>query len=206
MSTLIYVAMHGGQPTHTALTVEAAQRDALQAQRQQANGAPYDYKWMDSKPGEWRLWKKPRSKQLVPAEKTARTIVAVALTPDEKTVPVDGPFPVRVAATPSGAELDVSAYLFQAVFTELITKADDEPQELVDELRDMADLMRSAIHGGRNCHARHEFDERMVGMLKEYAGEGLIPVYGDAVRRLAERLAEIATPRPVPGQREAGAA
>jgi hypothetical protein len=114
--------------------------------------------------------------------------------------PVDGPYPIKVTATPSGAELDFSSFLFKAVFTELITKADEDPEGLVDELRDMADLLRSAVHGGRDSHARHEFDERMNSMLKEFANDGVIPVYGKQVGRLRDKLAEIATPRPVPSQ------
>ena len=114
--------------------------------------------------------------------------------------PVDGPYPIKVTATPSGAELDVSAFLFKAVFTELITKADDDPEGLVDELRGMAGLLRSAAHGGRDSHARHEFDERMNEMLKEYANDGAIPVYGEQVGRLRDKLGEIAAPRPVPSQ------
>ena len=120
--------------------------------------------------------------------------------------PVDGPFPIKVTATPSGAELDFSSFLFKAVFTELITKADDDPEGLVDELRDMADLLRSAVHGGRDSHARHEFDERMNGMLAEFANGGVIPVYGEQVGRLRDRLSEIAAPRPLPSQRKGGAA
>jgi hypothetical protein len=122
------------------------------------------------------------------------------------TTPVDGPFPIKVSVTPSGAELDISTFLFKAVFTELITKADEDPEGLVSELADMADLLRSAVHGGRDSHARHEFDERMNQMITEYANDGVVPVYGPAVGRLAGRLAEIAAPRPVPSQREAGAA
>ncbi|KOV86109.1 MULTISPECIES: hypothetical protein [unclassified Streptomyces] len=115
---------------------------------------------------------------------------------------VDGPFPIRVNVTPSGCELDISSFLFKAVFTELITKADEDPEGLVDELKDMAELLRSAVHQGRDSHARHEFDERMVQMLAEYAGDGLIPVYGAQVGRLRDRLAEIAAPRPVPAQQD----
>lgn len=120
--------------------------------------------------------------------------------------PVDGPFPIRVNPTPSGAELDLSAFLINAVFTELITAADEDPQGLVEELADMADLLRSAVHNGRDSHARHEFDERMHKLVDEFAGGGTVPVYGSQVGRLAARLGEIATPRPVPGQRSAGAA
>lgn len=120
--------------------------------------------------------------------------------------PVDGPYPIRVTATPSGAELDVTAFLFKAVFTELISKADEDPEGFASELADMADLLRSANHGRRDSHARHAFDERMHDMLKTYANDGAIPLYGDQVSRLRDKLAEIATPRPVPSQRDGEAA
>jgi hypothetical protein len=122
------------------------------------------------------------------------------------TTPVDGPFPIKVSVTPSGAELDISTFLFKAVFTELITKADEDPEGLVSELTDMADLLRSAVHQGRDSHARHEFDERMTQMLAEYANDGAIPVYGAQVGRLRDKLADIAAPRPIPAAREGGAA
>lgn len=114
--------------------------------------------------------------------------------------PVDGPFPIRVNATPNGAELDLSAFLISAVFTELITKADDDPEGLVDELKDMAGLLRSAVHQGRDSHARHEFDERMHQLVDEFANGGLVPVYGAQVARMRDRLDQIAAPRPVPSQ------
>lgn len=120
--------------------------------------------------------------------------------------PVDGPFPIRVNATPSGAELDLSAFLISAVFTELITKADEDPEGLVDELRDMAGLLRSAVHQGRDSHARHEFDERMHQWVDEFAAGGLVPVYGKQVARLRDRLDQIAAPRPVPARHEGSAA
>lgn len=195
--TVTFVAMYGGQPTHTALTLAVVQRDALRAERQLTDyGFAYDYEWVPqsptvAEPGDWHLMRRPKG-SLVPAERTGRTIVAMAMTPDEKTTPVDGPFPVRVRATPAGAQLDVSAFLFQAVFTELITKADDSPEDLVEELADMAVLLRAAARGGRDSHARHAFDERMQQFLKEYAAEGTVPVYGAAVGRLAERLGQIA--------------
>lgn len=123
-----------------------------------------------------------------------------------QTTPVDGPFPIRVNPTPSGAALDLSAFLISAVFTELIAAADEDPEGLVDELKDMAGLLRSAAHNGRDSHARHEFDERMHRLVDEFAAGGLVPVYGRQVGRLAARLGEIAAPRPAPGQRSAGAA
>lgn len=118
---------------------------------------------------------------------------------DDQT-PVDGPFPIRVNTTPSGCELDLSAFLISAVFTELITKADEDPEGLVEELADMAALLRSAVHQGRDSHARHEFDERMHKLVDEFAGGGTVPIYGAQVGRLAARLTTIATPRPVPAQ------
>jgi hypothetical protein len=204
MSTLMYVATHAGQPTGTALTPEAAQREALRTEKQTPGATGYDYHWFARKTGEWQLLRKPKGARVVPAEKTARKVIAVAFTPDEKTVPVDGPFPIRVGATPSGAELDVSSFLFKAVFTELISKADDDPMGLVAELADMTELLRAAAHGGRDSQARHEFDERMQQMLKEFANDGMVPVYGAAVGRMALRLGEIAALRPVPGQRSEG--
>jgi len=206
MTTTVYVAMRAGQPTGTALTPEAAQREALRAEKQRPGATAYDYLWLPQKTGEWSLTRKPKGRRAVPAEKTVRTVIAVAFTPDEKTVPVNGPFPIRVGATPSGAELDISSFLFKGVFAELIAKADEDPQGLVEELAGMADMLRSALHAGPDSHARHAFDEGMQQLLKEYADEGVVPVYGPAVGRLAERLAQIAAPRPVPGQREAGAA
>lgn len=203
--TTTFVAMNHRGPIATALTLEAAQGQGLRNARQRATTPAYDYLWVDGEPGEWLLMRKPKGKRTVPAERTVYRVVATAYVADEAT-PVSGPFPIRVAASPGGADVDVSAFLFQAVFTELITKAADSPKELVTELADMAELMRSAMHGGRNSHARHEFDERMQQMLKEYANDGVIPVYGPAVGRMAERLSQIAAPRPLPGQREAGAA
>lgn len=202
--TTTFVAMNHRGPIATALTVEAAQWQSLRSARQNASAA-YDYIWVDVKPGEWQLLRKPAGKRAVPAERTAYKVVEVAHIPDEATT-VSGPFPIRVAASAGGADIDASAFLVQAVFTELITKADESPEELVAELADMVGLMRSAMHGGRNSHARHEFDERMQQMLTEYANGGVIPVYGPAVGRMADRLAQIAAPRPVPGQRSAGAA
>jgi hypothetical protein len=121
-------------------------------------------------------------------------------------MPVDGPFPIRVNATQSGAELDMTAFLISAVFTELITAADEDPQGLVDELADMASLLRSAVHQGRDSHARHEFDTRMQALVAEFANDGMVPLYRDQVARMRDRLDAIAAPRPVPSQREAGAA
>jgi hypothetical protein len=203
--TTTFVAMNHRGPITTALTLEAAQREGLRNAKQNAAAGQYDYLWVDVKPGEWKLLRKAAGKRHVAAEKTSWKVVEVTLTPDEAT-PVDGPYPIRVAATPSGAELDVSSFLFKAVFSELITRADEDPEALATELSDMADLLRSAAKQGPDSHARHEFDECMRRMIKEYANDGQIPLYGAAVGRMAKRLAEIAAPRPIPAAREAGAA
>lgn len=203
--TTTFVAMNHRGPIATALTVEAAQQQGLRSAKQIASAAEYDYSWVDRKPGEWQLMRKPAGKRHVPAEHTGHRVVEVALIPDEATV-VDSPFPVRVSATTSGAELDVSSFLFKAVFAELISKADDDPEAFATELADMANLLRSAVAQGPDSHARHEFDDCMRRMIKDCGADGLIPLYGPAVARMRDRLTQIAAPRPVPGQREAGAA
>ena len=59
-------------------------------------------------------------------------------------MPVTGPFPIRINATASGCELDMSAFIISAVFTELITKADDDPEGL-GELDQRSDLSRCPV-------------------------------------------------------------
>ncbi|MGW8326537.1 LuxR C-terminal-related transcriptional regulator [Streptomyces sp. NPDC055897] len=118
---------------------------------------------------------------------------------------VDGPFRVSVSATPAGAALDVSHYLMSVVLN-LAAAAEEDGEGLLAELVEVAELARSAQAQGRDSHAAHERDERVASLLAEVADEGRIPVYGPQVGRLADRLREIAAPRPVPSQREAGAA
>jgi hypothetical protein len=200
----VFVATNGDNPTHTAVTLEAAQREALRAQKQYGTPNLMEYRWDAHHSGSSRLMFRNRERGGRFAW-TGRAVVATAYVQDEKTV-VDGPFPVRVRATPGGAELDVSAFLLKAVFAELIAKADDDAEGLVSEFADMADLLRQAVHGGPDSHARHAFDEKMQGFVKEFAADGTIPLYGEAVGRMAGRLSQIAAPRSVPGQRSAGAA
>ncbi|MER5559645.1 helix-turn-helix transcriptional regulator [Streptomyces sp. NPDC002506] len=118
---------------------------------------------------------------------------------------VDGPFRVSVSATPAGAALDVSHYL-TSVLLNLAAAAEEDGEGLLAELVEVAELARSAQAQGRDSHAAHERDERAAALLAEVADDGVIPVYGPQVGRLADRLREIAAPRPVPSQREAGAA
>lgn len=115
---------------------------------------------------------------------------------------IDGPFPINLRATQNGAELDISRFLVRAVFTELITQAAEDPEGFTEELADLYELMRSAMHQGRDSHARHEFDERMDKLVDEYADGGTVPLYGAAVGQLRDAAAQIASPRPVPGQQD----
>jgi hypothetical protein len=119
---------------------------------------------------------------------------------------IDGPFPITVRATDQGATLDISAFLIRAVLTQLVTDAAEDPHGVGEELAGLGDLLRSAIHQGRDSHARHQFDEQMQQLVDRYADGGTLPLYGQAVTQLRDALGEIAVPRPVPGQRQAGAA
>lgn len=120
-------------------------------------------------------------------------------------MPVDGPYRVLVDATPSGAGVDVSHYL-TSVLLNLAAAAEEDPEGVLEELLDLAAMARSASHQGKDSHAAHERDERVQKLLTEVADDGVIPVYGGQVAAFAARLSQIAAPRPVPSQRQAGAA
>lgn len=119
---------------------------------------------------------------------------------------VEGPFPITVRATEDGAELDVSAFLVRALLTQLVTEAAEDPEGVGEELAGTGDLLTSAVHGGRDSHARHEFDDQMDKLVDRLAGGGTIPLYPTGLRQLRDALAEIAAPRSVPGQRSEGSA
>lgn len=115
---------------------------------------------------------------------------------------IEGPFPLTVRTTETGADLDVSKFLVRAVFTELITQAAEDPQGFAEELADVYEVMRSALHQGPDSHARHEFDERMDKLVDTYADGGTVPLYATGLHQLRDALNEIAAPRPVPGQQD----
>ncbi|MCX4827131.1 hypothetical protein OG746_26945 [Streptomyces sp. NBC_01016] len=117
-------------------------------------------------------------------------------------MPVDGPYRIYVDATPTGATLDVTAFV-RAVVLNLASAADEDGESLLDDLVEIAELERSAGAQGPDSHAAHERDERVERLLQEVAGDAKLPVYGGQVARLAGSLARIAAPRPVPGQRGA---
>lgn len=119
---------------------------------------------------------------------------------------IEGPTPLTLRATSDGAELDVRRFLVHAVFAELFRAADDDPEGFGEEFADMYALHQSAQMQGRDSHARHEFDERMNKLIDELADGGTIPLYAGGLHQLRDALTQIAAPRPVPGQRSAGAA
>ena len=118
---------------------------------------------------------------------------------------IDGPMPVTVTATESGADVDITRHL-RALLTAVFAAADDNPEGLGEEFADMHALAVSAQHQGKDSHARHEFDARMDHYLREFVGEPVVELYGDGVRQMRDAMAEIATPRALPGQRRDGAA
>lgn len=118
---------------------------------------------------------------------------------------IDGPLPVTVTATDSGADVDITRNL-RALLLAVFEAADNDPEGIGAEFADMHSLAVSAQHQGRDSHARHEFDDRMDHYLREFVGEPVIELYGDGVRQMRDAMAEIATPRALPGQRRDGAA
>lgn len=115
---------------------------------------------------------------------------------------IEGPFPLTLRATETGADLDISRFLVKALFTELITQAAEDPEGVVEELTDMGELLRSALHQGPDSHARHEFDDRMDKLVDTYADGGSVPLYATGLHQLRDAVVEISTPRPVPGQQD----
>lgn len=119
---------------------------------------------------------------------------------------IEGPFPLTVRVTEGGVELDFSAFLIRAVFTELVTQAAEDPEGLGAELADIGGLLQSAVHQGRDSHARHEFDSQMERLVVAYANEGSVPLYAIGLRQLRDALVEVTAPREVPAQRREGGA
>lgn len=114
-------------------------------------------------------------------------------------MPVDGPYRIYVDSLPAGATLDLSHYL-TSVLLNLAAIAEEEGESLLADLVNIAELARSAAAQGNDSHAVHERDARVEDLLKEVADDGKVPVYGQQVLRLAERLQSIAAPKAVPTQ------
>lgn len=124
---------------------------------------------------------------------------------------IDGPIPVFLTQTDNGnPAIDIGAFLTRAVFPAVFSAADADANDDTDgfgaELADMHGLSISAQHQGRDSHARHEFDDRMDKYLSEFAAEGLIELSTAGLRQLRDAVDAALALRPVPGQREAGAA
>lgn len=114
---------------------------------------------------------------------------------------IEGPTPLTLKATDDGAELGVARFL-HAVFLELFTAADNDPEGFGAEFADMHALAQSAMTQGRDSHARHEFDERMHKLIDEFADGGTIALYAGGLHQLRDATAEITAPRQVPGQQD----
>ena len=109
---------------------------------------------------------------------------------------VTGPNRVYVRRIPTGAMLDVEDYLINT----LQTLADNP--DLMAQLDEIASDRRMA-----RSHDRWEPEELLVEQLTAALGYEL-PLYGDAVEKLANRLRAVAPAAAVviPAQREGGAA
>lgn len=121
------------------------------------------------------------------------------------TYKIEGPTPLTLTATDDGAEMGVKPFL-RAMFLGLFNAADSDPKNFGKEFAEMHALAQSAQCQGRDSHARHEFDERMNLLLDEFADGGKVDLYAGGLHQLRDAAAEITAPRPVPGQRTAGAA
>ena len=109
---------------------------------------------------------------------------------------VRSPHRLYVRRIPTGAMLDVEAYLI-----DILQTLADNP-----DLRDMLDEIAADRREARE-HDGWEPEELLVENLTAALGYEL-PLYGDTVARLADRLRAVA-PAPaavIPAQREAGAA
>ncbi|MEU9792941.1 hypothetical protein AB0E27_20325 [Streptomyces sparsogenes] len=109
---------------------------------------------------------------------------------------VTGPYRLYVRRIPAGAMLDVEHYL-----TGVITAIADDP-DLLDLLMEIAE-----DRGSARQYDGHEPEQLLVERLVAELGYEL-PLYGDAVMRLADRLRDVAPVVSVPAQRaaEGGAA
>jgi hypothetical protein len=117
----------------------------------------------------------------------------------DRTTPVTGPHPIHITAIPGGANLDITAYLRNAIH--------DALDLLTGEL--LEDFDRAVEQTPCDPHKVERPEdlpfERLVNTLVERVGAPL-PVYGQQVAKLADALHQIARPKGLPGQREAGAA
>ena len=111
---------------------------------------------------------------------------------------VTGPYRLYVRHIPTGATLDVSDYLIAVI-------------ETIADNPDLMDLMSEIKEDRQNVHAHKHDGWEPEALLVEQLIAALgyeLPLYGEAVGRLADRLRAVA-PAPavaIPAQREGGAA
>ncbi|MFF4385551.1 hypothetical protein ACFY0G_01975 [Streptomyces sp. NPDC001552] len=125
--------------------------------------------------------------------------------PQDDVTPVSGPFRVSVSAHPTGVDLDVSHYLEHVLLCIAEAVAED-PAAMVERFTELADAARIATAPGTDqvrAAAAAERDEITEDMVERFAGRGLVPVYGQQVVRLTERLWHLIRPRSIPAQQDA---
>ncbi|MEV7491463.1 hypothetical protein AB0O08_11985 [Streptomyces anulatus] len=116
---------------------------------------------------------------------------------DDRT-PITGPIPVSVEITPTAVVLDMAALRDMVVADVIEALLDPADTTLWDRLHELADTERAPQEG-------RLLTEELVADLGERSSSR-VPLYGPRARELAERLLLLSGPRPVPSQREAGAA
>jgi DNA-binding CsgD family transcriptional regulator len=111
--------------------------------------------------------------------------------------PVGGPIPVHVRVTPSGPALDMSALQRHIVtdIVEALLRPDDT--DLWDRLHELAEPAAAS-------DSKVPFEEFVADLAE--CTSSLVPLYGTAAVQLTRALRAAAAPKPVPSQREAGAA
>lgn len=109
----------------------------------------------------------------------------------DRTMPVDGPFRVTVTSTPTGAELDLSAFL-EHVIMELAG-------DLLPVFEEIAEVQASATHslsyGNSDASSVNELDTLVQDLADRLPK---LPVYGRQTIRLGERLVELGTQATAP--------
>lgn len=112
---------------------------------------------------------------------------------------ITGPIPIGIDITPTAVVLDLDALTRLVVGDVLDALLDEQDTSLWDRLHELADTEAAPTPEGRLPY------EELVADLAGRASSR-VPLYGHRARELADRLLRVSGPRPVPSQREAGAA
>ncbi|MFD9763231.1 hypothetical protein ACFWXI_06765 [[Kitasatospora] papulosa] len=116
---------------------------------------------------------------------------------DDRT-PITGPIPVSIEITPTAVVLDMAALRALIVADVVEALLDPADTGLWDRLHELADTERTPQEG------RLPYEQLLADLAERSSSK--VPLYGHRSRELAERLLRVSGPRPVPSQREAGAA